>query len=65
MTEILRAEQPCILCGMALQVVTLTRDEVTGEERIDRVNLDHPMIDCLGMLKLYDETWPTSRRRSL
>lgn len=57
-TEILSTEQPCILCGMALQVVTLSRNGETGQERIERVNLPHDEADCCRMLALYPETWP-------
>lgn len=60
MTEILSAEQPCILCGLALEVVTLHRDDDTGEERIDRVALPHDSAACLRMLELYKEIWPKS-----
>lgn len=57
-TEILSAEQPCILCGMALEIVVIHRDPLTGEERIERTRLEHNEGDCLRMLALYSETWP-------
>lgn len=57
-TEILSTEQPCIFCGMALQVVTLSLDHATGKERIERVNLPHSDEECARMLRLYPETWP-------
>ena len=57
-TEILSTEQPCIFCGMALQVVVLMLDHVTGEERIERTNLPHDDHECATMLRLYQETWP-------
>lgn len=63
MREILCTEQPCILCGMALQVVTMSRDDVTGEERIDRTNLPHDSAECARMVALYPEIWPVSARR--
>ena len=56
--EILSTEQPCILCGMALEVVTISRDEVSAQERIERVALAHSMTDCLRMTNLYSEIWP-------
>lgn len=57
-TEILSTEQPCIFCGMALQVVTLLLDHDTGAERIERDNLPHSDRECATMLRLYSETWP-------
>jgi len=57
-TEILSAEQPCILCGQLLEVVTITSDTITGEERIERNNLDHNSVSCLAALKTYREEWP-------
>ena len=64
MREILSTEQPCVLCGMALQVVTLYRDELTDEERIERVDLPHDLDACARMLSLYPEVWPTYPRRT-
>lgn len=58
MREILSTEQPCILCGMALLIVTVCRDDDTGEERTDRVDLKHDEDACRQMLRLYSETWP-------
>ena len=63
MREILSTEQPCVLCGMALQVVTICRDDATGAERIDRVDLPHDLAACARMLSLYPEVWPTYPRR--
>ncbi len=65
MREILSAEQPCILCGQLLEVVTVTRDDDTNEERVDRHNVPHPQEDCLSFLRLYRETWPVSTQREL
>lgn len=59
MPEILSTEQPCIFCGMALEVVTIYRDDLTSEERIERTRLPHSDDECLRMLRLYRETWPT------
>lgn len=58
MREILSTEQPCILCGMALEVVTISREESTGEERTERVRLTHNEAECRRMLTLYSEIWP-------
>lgn len=58
MREILCTEQPCILCGMALQVVTMSRDDDTGEERIERTDLPHSQSECAAMVRLYPEIWP-------
>lgn len=60
MPEILSAEQPCILCGTLLEVVTIHRDDLSGEERIDRTRLQHPESECLRLNALYRETWPVS-----
>lgn len=62
MREILSTEQPCILCGMALEVVTVHRDDDTNEERIERVRLDHDDRECGRMIALYPEIWPGSQR---
>lgn len=58
MREILCTEQPCILCGMALEIVTVSRDEETGREATVRVRLDHDDDDCRQMIALYPEIWP-------
>lgn len=63
MREILSTEQPCILCGMALQVVTICRDDETGAESIERVDLPHDQGDCSRMLTLYPEVWPAYATR--
>jgi hypothetical protein len=62
MHEILSTEQPCILCGMALEVVTISRDWSTGEERIERTRLPHEDSECRRMLALYPETFPAYGR---
>lgn len=56
--EILSTEQPCVLCGMALEAVTLHRDTDTGEERVERSPLPHDEADCRRMIGLYREIWP-------
>ncbi len=58
MLEILSAEQPCILCGQPLEVVTLSRDIDTGEERTERTRLDHDEHTCRATLALYREAFP-------
>jgi hypothetical protein len=60
MIEILSVEQPCILCAQALEVVTVSRDVDTGEERIERTRLDHSAVTCAATLALYREEWPNS-----
>ncbi len=65
MREILSTEQPCILCGMALQVVILRQDEITGAEEIERVDLPHNDSECRRMLNLYPEVWPAWGARRL
>ncbi len=60
MTEILSAEQPCILCGSLLEIVTLHRNDDTNEERIERVPVGHSDSECRAMVRLYREIWPTS-----
>lgn len=58
MHEILSAEQPCILCGQCLEVVTICRDMDTGEERTERTRLDHDDVTCRNTLALYREAFP-------
>lgn len=58
--EILSTEQPCILCAQPMEVVTVTRDTITGEERIERTRLDHNDVACAATLALYKEVWPSS-----
>lgn len=58
MLEILSVEQPCILCAQPLEVVTVMRDQDTGEERIERTRLDHNDHACAATLALYREVWP-------
>jgi hypothetical protein len=60
MREILSAEQPCILCGQLLEIVTIHRDEDSNEERIERDRVPHDAVACLSFLRLYQETWPPS-----
>jgi hypothetical protein len=58
MIEILSAEQPCILCGGLLEVVTLFRDPDTNEERIERHRIGHDDVTCAATLALYREAFP-------
>ena len=58
MSEILSTEQPCIFCGMALEVVVIHRDDDTRQERIERTRLPHSDSECLRMMALYKEMWP-------
>ncbi len=58
MLEILCAEQPCILCGQPLEVVTIWRDPATAEERTERTRLDHNDVTCREVLALYREAFP-------
>lgn len=58
MHEILSTEQPCILCAQPLEVVTISRDTDTGEERVERTRLDHNESECLRVLRVYKEEWP-------
>lgn len=58
--EILSAEQPCVLCGQLLEVVTIHRDRETGEERTERTRLDHNDVTCRETLALYREVFPWS-----
>lgn len=58
MIEILSAEQPCVLCGGLLEVVTIHRDPDTREERTERTRLDHNEHACRALLALYQESWP-------
>jgi hypothetical protein len=60
MREILSAEQPCILCGQLLEIVTVSVDPDTDEERIERDQVPHDASACLSFLRLYQETWPPS-----
>lgn len=57
-SEILSTEQPCILCGMALLIVTIHRDSDTGAEETRRTLLPHDEDACRAMLALYPEIWP-------
>ncbi len=61
MHEILSAEQPCILCAQPLEVVTISRDIDTGEERTERTRLDHDEHTCRATLALYREAFPWHR----
>lgn len=58
MFEILSAEQPCILCAQPIFVLTIHRDQDTGEERTERTLLDHDDHSCRAMLALYREAFP-------
>jgi hypothetical protein len=58
MQEILSAEQPCILCAQPLEVVTIQRDNETGEERTERTRLDHNEANCRATIALYREAFP-------
>ncbi len=58
MHEILSIEQPCVLCAQMLEVVTISRDSDTGEERIERTRLDHNEKACAATLELYREAFP-------
>lgn len=60
MHEILSLEQPCILCAQPIEVVTLHRDNDTGEERTERTRLDHNDETCRATLALYREVFPWS-----
>lgn len=62
MREIFSAEQPCILCGQMLEIVTVSRDDDTDEERIERERVPHDGDACLSFLRLYQEIWPVSAR---
>ncbi len=64
MREILSVEQPCVLCGQALEVVTISRDDESGQERIERQPLDHTITNCAEMRKLMAERFPTMSRRN-
>lgn len=61
MHEILTTEQPCILCAQPLEVVTISRDLDTGEERTERTRLDHDDHTCRATLALYREAFPWTR----
>lgn len=61
--EILSAEQPCILCAQPVEVVTWFSDRDTGEDRIERVRLDHSTDACKAVLALYREEWPWAGAR--
>jgi len=58
MHEILSAEQPCVLCAQPLEVVSIHRDTLTGEERTERTRLDHNDETCRATLALYSEAFP-------
>lgn len=57
MLEILSAEQPCILCGQALLIVTVYVEG--AEEKVRRESVPHDDVACLAFLALRDEEWPT------
>lgn len=56
MIEILSAEQPCILCGQALLIVTVYSEG--AEEKVRREPVPHDDAACLAFLQLRDEEWP-------
>jgi hypothetical protein len=58
MREILSVEQPCILCGQPIFVVTVWRDHDSDHERTERTQLDHDETTCRATLELYGEAWP-------
>lgn len=58
MHEILSLEQPCILCAQPIEVVTISRDSDTNEERLERTRLDHNDQACAATLALYREAFP-------
>lgn len=60
MHEILSAEQPCILCGQALLIVTVYSEG--AEEKVRREPVPHDDEACLSFLALRDEEWPASTR---
>lgn len=60
MPEILSCEQPCIICGTPLEIVTILTDDLSGEERIERTRFPHSETECLRRFNLYRETWPVS-----
>lgn len=57
MHEILCAEQPCILCGQALLIITVYCEG--AEERVRREPVPHDDAACLSFLALRNEEWPT------
>lgn len=63
MHEILSAEQPCILCGQALLIITVYVEDAT--EHVRREPVPHDDAQCLSFLKIQDETWPVSQMRRL
>ncbi len=58
MREILSTEQPCILCGQCLEIVTVYLGDVEGEEKTRREKVPHDDVACRSFLRLRDETWP-------
>lgn len=58
MREILSAEQPCILCGQLLEIVTIDRDDDADVEHVRRERVEHSEQECLSFARLYAETWP-------
>ena len=57
MREILSAEQPCILCGQSLMIVTVYSKD--SEEQVRREPVPHDDEACISFLKLRDEEWPS------
>lgn len=60
MREIISAEQPCILCGQLLEIVTVMYADGDEPERIERDRVPHDNSACLSFLRLYQEIWPPS-----
>jgi hypothetical protein len=46
-----------------MEVVTVSRDADTGEERIERTRLDHSEQSCAAILALYREAFPWQSAR--
>ncbi len=65
MREILSAEQPCILCGQSLMIVTWYRDDDTGQERTERETVAHDDVACSSFARLAAEFWPIKARSNL
>lgn len=62
MREILSAEQPCILCGQCLQIVTVYSEG--SREEVRREDVPHDYDACLSFLRLSHEEWPARARRA-
>lgn len=62
MIEILSAEQPCILCGQCLHIVTVYREG--SREEVRREDVPHDSDACLSFLRLVHEEWPARARQA-